>query len=157
MIPLHCHINTTGHVHVYIMLVVLTVPNVPRSLKATHSSYIILIAAVSGKPSPIPNPTYSLLMMIQHKASMLLVLKRSHCYLLSIKSWQGNEEGRKVTKFWLTFHFYLHSVVNYQLLLSLSACVLGILWSVHPGMSGLQLDMTYEIHNVMHLIFIINQ
>ena len=59
-----------------------------------------------------------------------------------------------MTKLWLTFHFYLHSVVNYQLLLSLSACVLGILWSVHPGMSGLQLDMTYEIHNVMHLIFI---
>ena len=57
-----------------------------------------------------------------------------------------------MTKFWLTFHFYLHSVVNYQLLLSLSACVLGILWSVHLGMSGLQLDMTYEIHNVMHLI-----
>ena len=56
-----------------------------------------------------------------------------------------------MTKFWLTFHFYLHSVVNYQLLLSLSACVLGIQWSVHPGMSGLQLDMTYEIHNIMHL------
>jgi hypothetical protein len=54
---------------------------------------------------------------------------------------------------WLTFHFCRHSEVNYQLLLSLLACALGILWSVHPGMSGLQLDMTYEIHNIMHLLF----
>ena len=53
------------------------------------------------------------------------------------------ERFQSLTSVELTFHFYLHSVVNYQLLFSLLACELEKLLSEHPGMSGLQQDMTY--------------